>query len=170
MHLFKTSEKYFKVDPWLVVEEGFNPEKQRLSESIFSLANEFMCVRGYFEEGYSGDHLLGSYFSQLYDMMDINYPQIFKGFITEGARMINAVDWLYTRISLDGEELDLAKAKFSDFKRTLDMHNAVLSREFVWTTASGKKLKITFKRFTDFVNTSAGFQRVSFEPLNFPVK
>ncbi len=47
------------------------------------------------------------------------------------------------------------------------MRNAVLSREFIWTTASGKKLKITFKRFTDFVNTSAGFQRVSFEPLNF---
>ncbi len=111
MHLFKTSEKYFKVDPWLVVEEGFNPEKQRLSESIFSLANEFMCVRGYFEEGYSGDHLLGSYFSQLYDMMDINYPQIFKGFITEGATMINSVDWLYTLISLDGEELDLAQSK-----------------------------------------------------------
>jgi maltose phosphorylase len=167
MHLFKTSEKYFKVDPWLVVEEGFNPEKQRLSESIFSLANEFMCVRGYFEEGYSGDHLLGSYFSQLYDMMDINYPQVFKGFITEGATMINAVDWLYTRISLDGEELDLAKVKFSDFKRTLDMKNAVLTREFVWTTPGGKKLMITFQRFTDLVNTSTGFQRVLFEPLNF---
>ncbi len=167
MHLFKTSDKYFKVDPWMVVEEGFNPEKQRLSESIFSLANEFMCVRGYFEEGYSGDHLLGSYFSQLYDMMDIRYPQIFKGFITEGATMINAVDWLYTRISLDGEELDLSKSKFSDFKRTLDLKNATLQREFVWATAGGKKLKITFLRFTDIVNTSAGFQRVSFEPLNF---
>ena len=35
MHLVKTSEKYFKVDPWLVVEEGFDPAKQRLSESIF---------------------------------------------------------------------------------------------------------------------------------------
>ena len=80
MHLFKTPEKYFKVDPWLVIEEGFDPAKQRLSESIFSLANEFMCVRGYFEEGYSGDHLLGSYFSQLYEIMDINHPQVFKGF------------------------------------------------------------------------------------------
>ena len=77
MHLFKTPEKYFKVDPWLVIEEGFDPARQRLSESIFSLANEFMCVRGYFEEGYSGDHLLGSYFSQLYEIMDIKHP-VFK--------------------------------------------------------------------------------------------
>lgn len=167
MHLFKTSEKYFKVDPWLVVEEGFDPAKQRLSESIFSLANEFMCVRGYFEEGYSGDHLLGSYFSQLYDIMDIKYPQVFKGFITEGATMINAVDWLYTRISIDGEKLDLAKVKFSDFKRTLDMRNATLKREFIWTTSKNKQLRITFLRFTNIVDTAMGCQRITFEPLNF---
>jgi maltose phosphorylase len=167
MHLFKTSEKYFKVDPWLVVEEGFDPAKQRLSESIFSLANEFMCVRGYFEEGYSGDHLLGSYFSQLYEMMDIKYPQVFKGFITEGATMINTVDWLYTRINIDGEELDLAKVKFSDFRRTLDLRNATLKREFVWTTANNKQLRITFLRFTNIVNTAMGCQRIIFEPLNF---
>lgn len=167
MHLFKTSEKYFKVDPWLVVEEGFDPSKQRLSESIFSLANEFMCVRGYFEEGYSGDHLLGSYFSQLYEMMDIKYPQRFKGFITEGATMINAVDWLYTRVSIDGESLDLAKVEFSDFRRTLDLRNATLKREFIWTTSKNKQLRITFFRFTSIVNTAVGCQRILFEPLNF---
>ncbi len=167
MHLVKTSEKYFKVDPWLVVEEGFDPAKQRLSESIFSVANEFMCVRGYFEEGYSGDHLLGSYFSQLYDLMDIKYPQRFKGFITEGATMLNAVDWLYTRISVDGEELDLAKVKFSDFRRTLDLRNAILKREFLWTTAQNKQLRITFLRFTNMVDTAMGCQRIIFEPLNF---
>ena len=61
-----------------------------------------MCVRGYFEEGYSGDHLLGSYFSQLYEMLDVKYPQVFKGFVTEVAAMITAVDWLYTRITSTG--------------------------------------------------------------------
>lgn len=167
MHLVKTSEKYFKIDPWQVMEEGFDPAKQRLAESIFSVANEFMCVRGYFEEGFSGDHLLGSYFSQLYDMMDIKYPQVFKGFITEGATMINTVDWLYTRISLDGEQLDLGKVKFSDFRRVLDLKNATLRREFVWTTATNKQLRITFLRFTNIVNTAMGCQRIIFEPLNF---
>jgi maltose phosphorylase len=167
MHLFKTSEKYFKVDPWLIVEDGFDPRKQRLSESVFSLANEFMCVRGYFEEGYSGDHLLGSYFSQLYEMLDVKYPQVFKGFVTEVAAMITAVDWLYTRISVDGETLDLASAKFSDFRRTLDMREATLTREFVWTTRGGKRLKLKFVRFTDIRTTALGCQRIVLEPLNF---
>ncbi len=167
MHLFKTSENYFKVDPWLVVEEGFDPRKQRLSESVFSLANEFMCVRGYFEEGYSGDHLLGSYFSQLYELLEVKYPQVFKGFVSEVAAMITAVDWLYTRITLDGETLDLAQSKFSDFKRTLNLRDAVLTREFVWTSASGKRLKLTFVRFVDLKNTALGCQRIILEPLNF---
>ena len=89
MHLSKTPIQYFRGDPWMIVEEGFDPAYQRVSESVFSLANEFMGVRGYFEEGYSGDHLLGSYFNHLYEMMDIRHDQLFKGFITQGAAMIN---------------------------------------------------------------------------------
>ncbi len=170
MHLFKTSEKYFQVHPWTVVEEGFDPRKQRLAESIFSLANEFMCVRGYFEEGYSGDHLLGSYFSQLYEVLDVDYPQVFKGFVTEAASMITAVDWLYTRITLDGETLDLATAQFSSFRRTLDLRDATLARELVWTTRSRKQLKLTFNRFTDIDSTARGCQKITFEPLNFSGK
>jgi len=102
----------------MIVEEGFDPAYQRVSESVFSVANEFMGVRGYFEEGYSGDHFDGSYFNHLYEMMDIHHDQVFKGFITQGAAMINSVDWLYTRLWVDGEQLDLAISKFSGFTRT----------------------------------------------------
>ena len=69
MHLPKTPINYFTGDPWTIVEKGFDPAYQRVAESVFSVANEFMGVRGYFEEGYSGDHLLGSYFNHLYELM-----------------------------------------------------------------------------------------------------
>ena len=167
MHLSKTAISYFRGDPWTIVEQGFDPAYQRVSESVFSVANEFMGVRGYFEEGYSGDHLLGSYFNHLYELMDIGHDQVFKGFVTQGAAMINAVDWLYTRIRVDGEQLDLAKSAFSDFTRRLDMRAGVLTREFVWQTASGKHLKLTFIRFTDMQSTHVGCQRIIVEPLDF---
>jgi maltose phosphorylase len=167
MHLSKTAINYFRGDPWTIVEEGFDPAYQRVSESVFSVANEFMGVRGYFEEGYSGDHLLGSYFNHLYELMDICHDQVFKGFVTQGAAMINAVDWLCTRLWVDGEQLDLAKSAFSDFTRKLDMRNGVLTREFVWQTARGKHLKLLFVRFTDMESTRVGCQRIVFEPLDF---
>ncbi|MGB8215099.1 MAG: glycosyl hydrolase family 65 protein [Anaerolineales bacterium] len=167
MHLPKTPLKYFTGDPWTIVEKGFDPAYQRISESVFSVANEFMGVRGYFEEGYSGDHLLGSYFNHLYEMMDIHHDQIFKGFITQGAAMINTADWLHTRLWVDGEQLDLAKSKFSGFTRQLDLRDGTFTREFTWETATGKKLSLTFVRFTDMQSTPIGCQRIVIKPLNF---
>jgi len=167
MHLPKTPINYFRGDPWTIVEEGFDPAYQRVSESVFSVANEFMGVRGYFEEGYGGDHLLGSYFNHLYELMDIRHDQVFKGFVTKGAAMVNAVDWLYTRLRVDGEQLDLAKSAFSAFTRRLDMRTGVLTRDFVWQTASGKHLRVTFSRFTDMQSTRVGCQRIVLEPLDF---
>src|SRR5512146_1767310 len=128
MHLPKSPISYFGGDPWTIVEKDFDPAYQRVSESVFSIANEFMGVRGYFEEGYGGDHLLGSYFNHLYELMDIRHDQVFKGFVTQGAAMINAVDWLHTRIRVDGEQLDLARSRFSGFTRTLDLRRGVLTR------------------------------------------
>ena len=117
----KVADRYLKVDPWKVIEEGFEKKRSRISESMFCLANEFMGVRGYFEEGYSGNRLLGSYFNNLYEEMEAQHWQLFKGMITRVCFGVNSVDWLYTRIILDGEQLDLAKCSFDNFKRVLDM-------------------------------------------------
>jgi maltose phosphorylase len=167
MHMPKTPISYFHGDPWTIVEDGFDPAYQRVSESVFSVGNEFMGVRGYFEEGYGGDHLLGSYFNHLYELMDIRHDQLFKGFVTQGAAMLNAVDWLYTRLRVDGEQLDLAKSAYSEFTRKLDMRRGVLDRDFVWQTATGKHLKVSFARFTDLQSTRVGCQRIVLEPLDF---
>ena len=111
----KIADRYLKVDPWQVIEEGFDPARGRLSESMFCLANEFMGVRGYFDEGYSGDRLQGSYFNNLYEVMHVDHPQLFKGIVTRTCFGVNSVDWLYTRIRLDGEMLDLARVTFGGF-------------------------------------------------------
>ncbi|MBD3422421.1 MAG: family 65 glycosyl hydrolase [Chitinivibrionales bacterium] len=158
---------YLGGSPWEVTEEGFYPEKARVSESIFSLSNEFMGVRGYFEEGYCGDHLQGSYFGGLYENKDIGHPQVFKGLITRENFIINAVDWLYTRIKIDGEQLDLHTSKHSEFIRTTDLAKGLLIRSFIWETQSGKKVKVTFERFLSMVRNNVGCQRIGFEPLNF---
>jgi len=167
MHLPKSPIQYFRGDPWTIVEEGFDPQRHRVAESVFSLGNEFMGVRGYFEEGYGGDHLLGSYFNHLYELMDIRHDQLFKGFVSQGAAMINAVDWLFTRIRVGGELLDLARSKFSGFTRKLDMRRGTLAREFTWETATGKRIQVAFLRFTDLESTHVGCQRITVTALNF---
>ncbi|WP_027630368.1 glycoside hydrolase family 65 protein [Ruminiclostridium cellobioparum] len=165
----KFADRYFKVCPWEVIEEGFDPEYGRVSESIFSLGNEYMGVRGYFEEGYSGDKLQGSYLNGIYEE-NITEKSAYKGISNRGTFMVNGVDWLYTRLELDGEELDLAKSRISSFKRRLDMKTGVLTREFLWHTKNGKELRVKFSRFLSMITPRLGCQRITLEPVNFSEK
>ncbi len=168
----KVGERHLEVDPWTVVESSFRPEMGRVSESIFSLANEYMGVRGYFEEGYSGDGLLGSYFNGFYEEIPVVQPATYKGMITKSRFMVNTVDWLYTRIQLDGETLDLAKSKYRNYQRVLDFRSGTLYRELIWQTQNGKSLKVAFWRFLSMVEPNLGCQRITLTPLNFsgPIK
>ena len=42
-------KKYLKTDEWNIIEDQFHPDRQRMSESIFSLGNGRFGQRGYFE-------------------------------------------------------------------------------------------------------------------------
>lgn len=165
--MVKKAIRYLRVDPWLIEEEGFHSLRGCVSESVFSLANEFMGVRGYFEEGYSGESIAGSYFNGIFERFFIDHPVRHRGMADEEQKMLNSVDWLYLRLELDGEVLDLAKSKFSDFKRTLDMRTGLLRRSFVWKTPKGKKLGLRFERFISMAEPNLACQRITFEPLNF---
>jgi len=162
----KVAESYYKVDPWAVIEDGFDPDRQRVSESIFALANEFMGTRGYFDEGYSGDQLVGHYVNGLSEQMDIQHPQVFKGLQTVRGFAVNTVDWLYVRIALGRETLDLANSKLTDFTRRLDLRTGVLTRSFVWH-AGKRQLRVTFERLLSLKRRNHAGQRITFEPLNF---
>lgn len=124
-----------------------------------------MGVRGYAEEGYSGDSLQGSYFNGLNEQLDIGNH--YKGIIRSLRYMVNAVDWLYTRITVNGEQLDLAKSKISDYVRKLDLRSGTYRRELIWHLDDGKSLKVVFTRLVSMTMSHLGLQRVEFEPLNF---
>ena len=51
----------FSVDPWKLTEHAVPREHMRLSESLCSLGNGYMGMRGNFEETYSGDSHRGTY-------------------------------------------------------------------------------------------------------------
>lgn len=161
----KQADPYLLIDPWAVVEEGFDPARNRVSESIFSLGNEYMGVRGYADEGYTGDSLVGSYFNGLFEEFKIG-PH-YKGITRQVRFMVNAVNWLDTEIRAEGEKLDLAASRISGFRRKLDLRRGTYAREFVWHLPSGAALKLSFLRFVSMTNTHVGCQRVRIESVGF---
>ncbi len=163
----KIADRYFEVDPWSVMERGFDSSHGLVSESIFSLGNEYMGVRGYFEEGYGGEKHVGSYFNGFYEETPIYHPARYKGFVDISRDMTNTVDWLYIRILIDGEQLDLGTSTYEDYSRKLDFKTGILTRSFVWTTKTGKKLRISFERLLSMKVNYLACQHISLEPLNF---
>lgn len=163
----KVAKRYLDIDPWIIRETGFHPDRAMASESIFSLANEFAGVRGSFDEGYTGPTLPGFYFNGIYESGPHHYSTKFKGFAERWTYMVNAVDWIHTRITLDGERLDLGSSRFEEFTRQVDMRRGILERSFVWETESGKRIRLVFERFLSMVNLHVGVQCIRFTPLNF---
>ena len=161
----KVSDRYLEVTPWEVIENGFDAERGRVSESIFSLANEYMGVRGYFDEGYSGDSLVGAYLNGVWEEHNNPKPQ-YLGIPSRFVFMVNTLNWLYTRLKLDGQTLDLAKSSFTGFKRTLDFKTGTLTREFTWN-AGAKQLKVKFERLVSMTSPQLGCQRMELTPVNF---
>jgi len=160
-------KEYLEHNEWKIIENGFFPEYNRITESVCSLGNGRMGQRANFEEKYSGDTLQGSYVAGVYypDKTRVGwwkngYPEYF-------AKVLNAPNWIGINVFIDGEELDLAKVKVEEFRRELDMKVGTLYRTFIAELSSGKRLQVESTRFTSITTPEAGAIRYSVTPLNF---
>src|SRR5690606_3391762 len=114
-------KNYIKPSEWNIVEEGFDPHLNKISESLFSIGNGRMGQRANFEEAYTGDTLQGNYVAGVYypDKTRVGWWK--NGYPDYFAKVLNAANWIGIDIKADGETLDLNTAKVSDFKRVLNM-------------------------------------------------
>lgn len=160
-------EKFLEIDQWKVIEEGFNPDRQRSAESIFSIGNGHMGQRANFEEQYSGESLQGRYIAGIYypDKTKVGwwkngYPEYF-------AKVLNSINWIGIDVFINGIPLDLAKCEVSDFRRTLNMKAGYLQRVFVAELASGDKIQVKSRRFLSIRRNEVGAISYSVKALNF---
>ncbi|MGB4695248.1 MAG: family 65 glycosyl hydrolase, partial [Bacilli bacterium] len=109
----KIATRYLEIDPWRIIEKDFHPERNQVSESIFSLANEFMGVRGFLEEGFSGKSLQGIYYNGIYEWGEEERAS-YKGIIGRTHYLVNGLNWLKTSILIDGKTLDIGQEKIRD--------------------------------------------------------
>nr|WP_121273600.1 glycoside hydrolase family 65 protein [Pedobacter schmidteae] len=160
-------KRYIKADKWKIIEEGFDPHRHQISESIFSLGNGRMGQRANFEEAYSGSSLQGNYVAGVYypDKTRVGWWK--NGYPDYLAKVINAANWIGLHLNVDGEVLDLAQAYVSEFKRELNMKEGYLLRTFNARLKSGKMLHVRAIRFCSIANDELAALRYSITPLNF---
>ncbi|WP_334332881.1 glycoside hydrolase family 65 protein [Companilactobacillus sp. HBUAS59544] len=155
-------KRIFEVAPWNVVTHKLDKENKRLQESLTSLGNGYMGMRGNFEEDYSGDSLPGIYLAGVWypDKTRVGWWK--NGYPDYFGKVINAVNFIKMNFLINGSKLDLYTDKISDFTLDLDMKNAKLNRSFV-VEKDGSKVKFNFERFLSVAQKELSVQKVSFE-------
>jgi maltose phosphorylase len=158
---------YIEVDEWKIIENGFNPRHNKISESIFSLGNGRMGQRANFEEAYSGETLQGNYIAGVYYLDKTRVGWWKNGYPEYFAKVINAANWIGIDIVIDGEQLDLAKCEVSNFRRELNMKKGCLRRFFRAKTNNGKLVEVEAVRFYSIADDETGAIKYTVTPLNF---
>ncbi|MGY5850579.1 glycoside hydrolase family 65 protein [Salegentibacter sp. F14] len=161
------NQDYIQPDKWSILEEGFDVDRVKSSESLFSLGNGAMGQRANFEEKYSGPSFQGSYIGGIYypDKTKVGwwkngYPEYF-------AKVLNAPNWIGINVFVNGQALDLFTCKeVKGFKRELNMKEGYHRRSFVAVLPNDMEISVQATRFLSIVEDELGAIDFQVEVLN----
>ena len=165
------NQDYIKPDNWSIIEEGFDAERVKSSESLFSIGNGAMGQRANFEEKYSGATFQGSYIAGIYypDKTKVGwwkngYPEYF-------AKVLNAPNWIGIDIEINEETFDLNSCtEVKNFRRELNMKEGWYNRSFEATLKNGTEIAVNVRRFLSLNLDEVGIIKYEITPLNKDAK
>ncbi len=126
-----------------------------------------MGVRGYMEEGYSGESLTGSYFNGIYEQKKQEGPHYVRNhgcdrIYGKFRELAGHRGWRPT-----GSAWIWEGAGCGPFCRWLNMKTGLLTRQFIWCLADGKEIEVTFERVLSMKQVEYAAQRITLRPLDF---
>lgn len=139
---------------WLITEDGFDPARANVRETLCTVGNGYLGTRGTLEEGHPG-HLSGTFLAGVYDAHD-----------TPVIDLVNAPDWLSFAVYVDGSRLDVRNAAVVDHERTLDLRTGLLYRRTVFEDADGRRTRFETLRCASLVDRHTVALRVAITPEN----
>ncbi|WP_425464716.1 glycoside hydrolase family 65 protein [Nocardioides dongxiaopingii] len=139
----------FPIDEWRLVESRFDSSDLGTTESVFSVGNGYLGLRGNYEE--SRDFAAnGTFINGFHETWPIQHAEEAFGFAKVGQTIVNAPDAKVIRLYVDDEPLELSTADLVEYERALDFRTGILSRHVVWRTPSGRRVQIDSTRMVSF--------------------
>ena len=139
----------FPVDEWRLVETRFESSDLGATESLFTVGNGYLGLRGNYEESRDW-HTNGTYINGFHETWPIQHAEEAFGFAKVGQTIVNAPDAKIIRLYVDDEPLEISTADLLDYRRELDFRSGVLTREIIWRTPSGKRVQVVSTRMVSF--------------------
>jgi alpha,alpha-trehalose phosphorylase len=138
-------EHLYPADEWRIVEARYSDEFVGLTETVFSLGNGFVGIRGSVEEGRPA-MVPGTFVNGFHETWPIMHAEGAHALARTGQTIVNVPDTTNLKLYVDDEPLYLPTARLEDYQRILDMQAGTLTRELVWATDAGKHVRVRSRR------------------------
>ncbi|KQP66542.1 glycoside hydrolase family 65 protein [Nocardioides sp. Leaf285] len=135
----------FPVDPWRLVERAYDPDDLGVTETLFTVANGYLGMRGNPAEGRDA-YAHGTFVNGFHETWPIRHAEAAFGFARTGQTIVNVPDAKLMKLYVDDEPLTIGTADLEHYERSLDFRDGVLRRSLVWRTPSGKRVKVESSR------------------------
>ena len=141
----------YPADEWNVIEKNFHPEFLAQLETMLSLGNGYLGMRGCPEEG-GPNAENGTFINGFFETWPIVYGEDAYGFAKTGQTICNVTDSKIIKLFVDDEPFWLPQANLLSYDRRLNMKAGTLDREILWETPAGKQVLIRSRRLISFVD------------------
>ena len=133
-----------RVDPWLLVYEGFDPAHEGHREALTALANGYLGTRGAAPESVAdGVHYPGTYLAGVYNRL----TTVVDGHEREDEHLVNAPNWLPLDVRVDDAPWWSDGGLVTSAEhRELDLRRGLLTRTATLTDLTGRQLLLIQRR------------------------
>ncbi|MDP3967806.1 MAG: glycosyl hydrolase family 65 protein [Nocardioides sp.] len=135
----------FPIDPWRLVETSYAAADLGTTETLFSVANGYLGMRGNPEEGRDA-YAHGTFVNGFHETWLIRHAEAAFGFARTGQTIVNVPDAKVMKLYVDDEPLIIGTAELEHYERTLDFRDGLLRRSVVWRTPAGKRVRVDSTR------------------------
>ncbi|TVR65782.1 MAG: glycoside hydrolase family 65 protein [Gemmatimonadales bacterium] len=148
-HVIPLPEHIYPADEWRIVESRFDPRHMARAETIFAQSNGFVGLRATPEEG-RPSLSPGTFVSGFHETWPIKHAEEAYGLARTGQTIVNVPDATVFKLYVDDEPLVLPFAHLAEYGRVLDMRAGELTRELIWSTPGGKRVRVRSSRMVSF--------------------
>ena len=150
---------------WSLIYEGFDPEQEPLREALCALGNGRFASRGSAPEANAdGTHYPGTYAAGVYNRLKSEVA----GREVEDESLVNLPNWLHLAFRIeDGEWFDVREVELAEYRQTLDLRRAVLTRRVRFRDGEGRETAIVQQRFLSMARPNVFALEMTLLPVNW---
>lgn len=149
-------------DGWSLEQIGINAALQDRSQSLFSLSNGFIGVRGGYVDGTDKKNHAGAdvYLNGVYETVPISYHEKAHGFAETSDTRPPAANATSIVIHINGARVCPDEGTVRDVRRRLDFRTGILTRTLRWQAPDGGLYTLVYERIVSLTRRHIMAQRV----------